>query len=162
MLKSLTGRIVFDFALLYQAVMLMFGTSTCPLWNLDGCRGNCELLFPSFDPVVLLPPGSRVWIPEHPPVEQCFGKSVVKTNENYWLSHVNTKCRKHTYTDIILKIESANYLFIDNVGEEKRWQFLLWMTCKCWSTLHCLDAWYRFALLILFCVFSPVVFLREF
>lgn len=43
-----------------------------------------------------------------------------------------------------------------------RWQFLLWMTCKCWSTLHCLDAWYRFALLILFCVFSPVVFLREF
>lgn len=34
------------------------------------CTGNYELLFPSFDPVVLLPPGYLVWSPDHPTVEQ--------------------------------------------------------------------------------------------
>lgn len=51
-------------------ILYMSTHVTCPLLSLLVSTGNSELLFPFFDPVVLLPPGYLVWVPDHPPVEQ--------------------------------------------------------------------------------------------
>lgn len=59
-----------------QSCLLPTVTATCPPLNPPLCMGNYELLFPSFDPVVRLPPECLVWLPDHPPVEQGPGWTV--------------------------------------------------------------------------------------